>query len=63
MLVRSPAEAPPLPLEAVLERVPFSLRAPALLRELLESLALLTLLLLLVLDSGVGKRSASTTSL
>ena len=42
VLVRSPAEATPSPLEAVLERVPFGLRAPALPLELHESLAVLT---------------------
>ncbi len=48
MLVRSPSEAISLPLEAVLERVPFGLSVPALIFELLESLALLTLLFLVL---------------
>ncbi len=48
MLVRSPAASLPPPHEAFLERVPFGLRAPALLLELLESLALLTPLLRLL---------------
>ena len=44
MLLRSPAEAQPLPLEAVLERVPLGLCAPALRLKLLESRAMLLLL-------------------